>query len=624
MRLLSGSTPVWLIFIGDLLITFFSLWISYLLRFEFLIPEVEWRTFPVVFPAVILCRAIGFLVLSTHRTMLRFSGSGDLRGILLANLLASGLLALSNPILFSIKGFYTVPFSIIAIEFMFTTSFMNGARFLARNLYREMTSGRGETYQVLIYGADETGLMAKQAIERDAGTRYKVVGFLDDKPLSKGKKFQGVPVRRPDDLPELFSQQKIKLLILADSGIPAGRRQVVIERCLANQTRVFSVPPVSNWINGELSFKQIKKININDLLERDPIQLDMGLIHSQFQGKRIFVSGAAGSIGSELVRQLIRFKPAQLILFDQAESALYELERELEEGQVEARCCYLVGDITDKNRLEAAFGQYNPEIVFHAAAYKHVPLMENNPYEAVKTNVLGTRIIADLSDSRGVEKFVMVSTDKAVRPTNVMGASKRIAEMYVQSLGVQSRTRFVTTRFGNVLGSNGSVIPIFQKQIERGGPVTVTHPDITRYFMTISEASQLVLEAGAMAQGGEIFIFDMGKSVKIIELVKKMIQLSGLTLGKDIEVVYSGLRPGEKLYEELLNDQENTLPTHHHQIMRARIAPGDFQTIQAQVESLIASTQLQQVEEIVRQMKAMVPDYISNNSIFQALDSTHS
>jgi FlaA1/EpsC-like NDP-sugar epimerase len=620
MRLLSGSTPIWIIFAGDLLISFISLWIAYLLRFEFHIPDVEWHTFPVVFPALLSFRALGFYIFSTHRTMLRFSGSGDLRGIILATVSGSLLLTISNPLYYLYKGLYTVPFSIIAIELMFTTSLMAGARFLARSIYQELTTGRGETYQVLIFGAGETALMAKRAIERDAGTRYRVVGFLDDDPLKMGKKFQGIPVKRPEELSSLIQQQKVRLLILASEGIPAWRRKELIEVCLANQTKVFSVPPVRNWINGELSFKQIKKININDLLQRDPIVLDMALISAQLHQKRILVSGAAGSIGSELVRQVLRFAPSQLILLDQAESALYELEREIEEEQFGGSCVYIVGDITNQQRMAAIFLQHKPEVVFHAAAYKHVPLMESNPAEAVQVNIIGTRIIADLSSACGVEKFVMVSTDKAVRPTNVMGASKRIAEMYVQSLGEASTTRFITTRFGNVLGSNGSVIPIFRKQIEKGGPVTVTHPEITRYFMTISEASQLVLEASAMGQGGEIFIFDMGKSVKIVDLVRKMIQLSGLTEGKDIEIVYTGLRPGEKLYEELLNDQENTLPTHHHQIMRASIVPVDFELIRNHTDELAILAGKQQDQEIVKLMKVLVPDYISNNSVFELLD----
>ena len=380
------------------------------------------------------------------------------------------------------------------------------------------------------------------------------------------------------------------------------------------------MPPVKSWINGELSFKQIKKININDLLERDPIQLDLQLIRNELAGKVVLVTGAAGSIGSELIKQIIPFKPLKIILVDQAESPLYDLERDLNDDALAEGFEVVIGDIRSESRMRRVFEHFKPQLVFHAAAYKHVPLMEHNPSEALLTNVWGTRILADLSAEFNVLKFVMVSTDKAVNPTNVMGASKRIAEMYVQSLGQTCSTKFITTRFGNVLGSNGSVIPIFKKQIERGGPVTVTHPEITRYFMTIPEACQLVLEAGTIGLGGEIFIFDMGKSVKIIDLVRKMIKLYGLTVGKDIEIIYTGLRPGEKLYEDLLNDHENTMPTHHPQIMRATVQEFDFEHINNQVNELTTLFSSQNNFDIVSYMKTMVPEYKSNNSIFEKLD----
>jgi FlaA1/EpsC-like NDP-sugar epimerase len=421
-------------------------------------------------------------------------------------------------------------------------------------------------------------------------------------------------------LQDIIEQFDVKLLIIAIEQVLPARKQEVIDICLASNTKIFNVPPVKSWINGELSFKQIKKININDLLERDPIQLDLQLIRNDIAGKVVLVTGAAGSIGSELVKQIIPFKPLKLILVDQAESPLYELERDLNDDALAEGFEVVIGDIRSESRMRRVFEHFKPQVVFHAAAYKHVPLMEHNPSEALLTNVLGTRILADLSAEFKVLKFVMVSTDKAVNPTNVMGASKRIAEMYVQSLGQTCSTKFITTRFGNVLGSNGSVIPIFKKQIERGGPITVTHPEITRYFMTIPEACQLVLEAGTIGQGGEIFIFDMGKSVKIIDLVRKMIKLYGLTVGKDIEIIYTGLRPGEKLYEELLNDQENTIPTHHPQIMRATVQEFEFERINNQVNELTTLFSSQNNFDIVSYMKTMVPEYKSNNSIFEKLD----
>jgi FlaA1/EpsC-like NDP-sugar epimerase len=384
--------------------------------------------------------------------------------------------------------------------------------------------------------------------------------------------------------------------------------------------KVMNVPPVRRWLNGELSFKQIKKVNVIDLLEREIIDIHRETIEKELMGKRVLVTGAAGSIGSEIVRQVLQFKPAQLILLDQAESPLYELERELRDVYQYSGFEVVVGDIRNKARMLNVFTTFRPEYIFHAAAYKHVPLMESNPSEALLTNVKGTKILADLSVEFNALKFVMVSTDKAVKPTNVMGASKRIAEIYVQALNRISATKFITTRFGNVLGSNGSVIPIFARQIERGGPVTVTHPDVTRFFMTIPEACLLVLEAGTYGQGGEIFLFDMGKSVKIKDLVEKMIKLSGLTLNKDITIKYTGLRPGEKLYEELLNDKENTVETHHKRIMKALVQEFDFKLVEQEINEMIPFFETQNNEEIVKRMKLLVPEYKSKNSVFEQLD----
>jgi FlaA1/EpsC-like NDP-sugar epimerase len=410
-------------------------------------------------------------------------------------------------------------------------------------------------------------------------------------------------------------------VILSIQQISPGRRQEIIELCLANNARVLTVPPVQNWINGELSFRQIRKVRIEELLERDPIKLNEDNIRKQLKGKTILITGAAGSIGSELVRQIAKFEPGKLILLDNAESPLHDLQLELADTQRNLSFEVVIGDVRSKERLENVFKTFRPQLVYHAAAYKHVPMMENNPSESILTNVLGTKITADLSVQYNVERFVMISTDKAVNPTNVMGASKRIAEIYTQALSNENKqTKFITTRFGNVLGSVGSVIPRFRQQIENGGPVTITDPEITRYFMTIPEACRLVLEAGCMGNGGEILIFDMGKSVKIIDLAKKMIQLSGLTLGRDIEIVTTGLRPGEKLYEELLNDEENTLPTHHEKIMIAKVPVYDFKKISSELDQLVSLFNSQNNMEIVKKMKEIVPEYISNNSVFEKLD----
>lgn len=620
MALNRHNAPVWIIFLGDLFTCFVSIWAAYLLRFNFRIPADEIVTLPLVFTVVLIVRAASALVFQTHRGIIRFTNTKDVERIFLSVAAASAIFIAINPIMFWIEKHYLIPYSIIIIDGILSVFLMVIARILIKSILYEFSQERKEKTRVVIYGAGDTGLTAKRAIERDAGAKYKVISYIDDNPQKIGKKVQGISIRSSADLKEILDNYDVRLLIIAIENLPANTKQSVIELCLANNTKVFNVPAVKSWINGELSFKQIKKININDLLEREPIHLDTHLIQENLSGKTVLVSGAAGSIGSELVKQILPFKPGKLILLDQAESPLYEIERELLDELFVKQIEVVLGDIRSEERMRRVFDHFKPDVVFHAAAYKHVPLMESNPSEAILTNVLGTRNLADLSAEFGVKKFVMVSTDKAVNPTNVMGASKRIAEMYVQSLGQTCSTRFVTTRFGNVLGSNGSVIPIFKKQIERGGPVTVTHPEITRYFMTIPEACQLVLEAGTIGQGGEIFIFDMGKSVKIVDLVRKMIKLYGLTVGKDIEIVYTGLRPGEKLYEELLNDKENTLPTHHDRIMIAKVRPTEWLEVEQAIATLLSIYQTKDAMALVKEMKKLVPEFKSKNSIYEQLD----
>ena len=620
MTLERPNAPVWIIFLGDLFICFISIWAAYFLRFEGNLLEIEAEIALNIFLVILCLRALTGLLLQTHRPILRFTDTKDIERIILSISIGTAVFLILNPVITQFRPKNLIPYSIIIIEGLLSIFLMTISRFLIKGLYYKLNSGGKVKTNVIIYGAGETGITAKKAIERDAGAKYKVIAYIDDDANKVGKKLQGNSIRPTAELKEILEQFDVKLLIIAIEQLLPARKQEVIDICLSSNTKIFNVPPVKSWINGELSFKQIKKININDLLERDPIQLDLQLIRNDIAGKVVLVTGAAGSIGSELVKQIIPFKPLKLILVDQAESPLYELERDLNDDELAEGFEVVIGDIRSENRMRRVFEHFKPQLVFHAAAYKHVPLMEHNPSEALLTNVLGTRILADLSAEFNVLKFVMVSTDKAVNPTNVMGASKRIAEMYVQSLGQTCSTKFITTRFGNVLGSNGSVIPIFKKQIERGGPVTVTHPEITRYFMTIPEACQLVLEAGTIGQGGEIFIFDMGKSVKIIDLVRKMIKLYGLKVGKDIEIVFTGLRPGEKLYEELLNDKENTLPTHHPQIMRATVQEFEFERINNQVNELITLFSSQNNFDIVSYMKTMVPEYKSNNSIFEKLD----
>ncbi|MCB0540872.1 MAG: polysaccharide biosynthesis protein, partial [Bacteroidetes bacterium] len=427
----------------------------------------------------------------------------------------------------------------------------------------------------------------------------------------------------------LLSTVEVDELVISVQNLSISRKNELVDTALKSGVRVLHVPPVNKWIKGELSTRQIQKINIEDLLGRETINLNNYYISQEVSNKRILITGAAGSIGSEIVRQLVGYLPERLVLFDQSESGVFALQQELKELPLgEIKIEYLVGDITNYERLNSVFDTYKPQLVFHAAAYKHVPMMETNSTEAVLCNVQGTRILAEIAVKNEVDKFVYISTDKAVNPTNVMGASKRIGEMFVQSLnnlaekGVYSQTKFVTTRFGNVLGSNGSVIPLFKEQIAKGGPVTVTHPDITRFFMTIPEACQLVLEAAAMGKGGEIFIFDMGKSVKIKDLAEKMIRLSGFEPGSEIEIIFTGLREGEKLFEELLNDKENCINTHHRKIMIAKVIDHPFLKINSAIDEIIQLATDQKEVDMVQKMKKLVPEFISNESKFSKLDKT--
>jgi FlaA1/EpsC-like NDP-sugar epimerase len=435
-----------------------------------------------------------------------------------------------------------------------------------------------------------------------------------------GKSLEGLKIFHSDSLEQVIQSNNVERLIMAIKNPDKANKRKVIDICLANDVEILNVPSPTEWINGEFTTGQIKPVRIEDLLGRDSIKLGTDKLRSEFDDKVILVTGAAGSIGSEIVRQLVEYNPQKVIMLDQAESPLYNLEMELKEKRLLHLTESVIGDIRNYERLENVFNTLKPHIVFHAAAYKHVPLMEDNPSEAILTNVQGSKNLVDLAIDHEAEKFVMISTDKAVNPTNVMGCSKRIAEIYAQSAGRVSNTKFITTRFGNVLGSNGSVIPLFKKQIEAGGPLTVTHKDITRFFMTIPEAVALVLEAEAMGEGSEIFVFDMGESVKIYDLAVKMIKLSGLELDKDIEIKITGLRPGEKLYEELLTNEENTLPTHHPQIMIAKVKEYDFEEISGHIADLTSLFVDQNNEDIVKMMKWIVPEYRSNNSEFEKLD----
>lgn len=623
LKLGEGFTPRWIVWSIDIGIVFVALMMAYLLRFDFSVPAVEIATFHVVIPIVIGVRAVSFLIARIPWAIVRYMSQRDAMRILVTIVCGTAFFYLFNQVTYRfVDGKFYIPHSIILIEFLASTFGLISARLIYKALWTEIKNPSRKKENVIIYGAGESGLITKRTLDRDAGSNIRVTAFVDDDESKSGKKLEGATIYHTSKLGELLNKRDVEQVIISIQNISPRRKEEIVDVCLSHNTKVLNVPPVTNWINGELSMRQIRKVQIEELLGREQIRLDEANISAELKGKRVLITGAAGSIGSEIARQVARFNPAVLVLLDQAESPLYELEIECKEKFPDVKSEVVIGDVRNSERMKRVFQHFRPQIVYHAAAYKHVPMMELNPSEAVRTNVQGTKVVADLSNEMKVEKFVMISTDKAVNPTNVMGASKRIAEIYTQSLNNQYRgTRFVTTRFGNVLGSNGSVIPRFRQQIESGGPVTITDPEITRYFMTIPEACRLVIEAGCMGQGGEIYIFDMGKSVKIIDLAKKMIALSGLQIGKDIDIVITGLRPGEKLYEELLNNSENTVPTHHEKIMIAKVAQYDFETVQKNVNELTSLFNTQNNISIVKKMKEMVPEYVSNNSEYEQLDS---
>ncbi len=616
------NLPRWSILFIDTFICAFALTIAFLLRFNFdSIPEADANNLPIDFTVVLAIRFLSFFISKTYKGVVRYTSSRDTVRIFAVIIIGSICIFLANLISYKlISGAYFIPNSVIIIDALVTLFVMISSRLAVKALYFETKNPSKEKINVLIYGAGEAGMITKRTLDRDAAIKYKVVGFIDDDEKKKGRSLEGVFIYTKDELVKLISENDIELLIISIQQISSTRKNEITDVCLQNNVRVLNVPPAKKWINGELSFNQIRSLNIEDLLEREAIQLNHEQINSQLKNKVILITGAAGSIGSELARQCTKFSPKKIYLLDQAESPLHELELEFSDAFKDIAFETIMGDVRNYERLANVFNTFKPEIVFHAAAYKHVPMMENNPSESILTNVLGTKNMADLATLHNAQRFVFVSTDKAVNPTNVMGASKRIAEIYIQSLGKKSKTKFITTRFGNVLGSNGSVIPRFKKQIENGGPVTITHPDITRFFMTIPEASQLVIEAASMGSGGEIFVFDMGKSVKILDLAKKMISLSGLKEGRDIKIEFTGLRPGEKLYEELLADNENSLPTHHSQILIGKVREYDYNDVKKIIEELIVSFNSQNNENIVQRMKELVPEFKSNNSVFERLD----
>lgn len=580
----------------------------------------------VKFGLALLVTLVFFFFTGSYRGIIRHTGINDILKIMFCTV-GPGLLFcivwyinnhLSNPnryapILLSYRS--------AATTYMLLAILMITLRLFLQRIYNDYFRRRRKTVNVIIYGAGAAGVIANNALHQDATIEYHVVAFIDDDMSKVNQELNGVPVMRARTVlnPKFIKQKEVAQLIIAIPTIRVMHKQAITNKALDLGLNVKAVPHVSTWLNGSFSLNQIQDIKIEDLLEREPIKMDNINIVREVVDKVILVTGAAGSIGSEICRQLMLYKPTKVIMLDQAESPMYDLQFELRNTYKDNldRMEFVIANVKDRPRMEEVFEMYRPQLVYHAAAYKHVPFMEENPYEAVYVNVFGTRNIADLAIKYGAQKFVMISTDKAVNPTNVMGATKRMAEIYIQSRSTE-QTHFVTTRFGNVLGSNGSVIPLFKKQLAAGGPLTVTHKDIIRYFMTIPEACNLVLEAGAMGEGGDIFVFDMGKPVKIYDMARKMIQLSGM---HDIQIKEIGLRPGEKLYEELLATKENTIPTYHPKIMRAQVRRYPLDAIDTEYNQLWDILETMDDMKIVGKMKSIVPEFLSNNSVYCQLDA---
>ncbi len=625
--------PRWLVFLLDLFLVCFCLMLSRMIKLNF-----DWDQMGVglkfMLGIVFILNAILFYVFKSYAGIVRYTNLEDTSRLVMVNAISAFFYLVINIFLLGSRNYFTL--QIVSINFFITSFVIISYRLVVRyvfNYYKTIsyTGVRIARKKVVVYDTSGDGLHIKKVMNSLPDGDMQVVAFLDDSFSANGKLLEGVPIysTQESSIAKLASEG-VEILIVASKHIEKNKLNELVDNCLNYGIKIQQVPAMRDWLNGKLDTQQLQNINIEDLLEREVIKIHNEAIYSELKGKKILVTGAAGSIGSELVRQLINYRPSVIILCDKAETPMHDLLLEINEKYKNQSTIGYLGDICDRQRMEHLFEVYNPNIVFHAAAYKHVPLMEDNPSIAILNNVAGTKTLAELSVANGVEKFVMVSTDKAVNPTNVMGASKRIAEIFTQSyyrhlnptndITVEKKTKFVTTRFGNVLGSNGSVIPRFKKQIEKGGPITVTHPDITRYFMTIPEACQLVIEAGVMGQGGEIFIFDMGKAVRIADLAKKLIKLSGKEPDREIRIVYTGLRPGEKLFEELLSSAENSRPTYHEKIMIADVRQYDFDEVEAKLAKLISSARNHYTLETVSLMKDLVPEFISNNPSYNKIN----
>ena len=611
------SLPRWLVFLIDSGTVFFSFLIAYMLRYNF---EVYTFDISTVFRQaflVLIVYASFILVFKSYSGMIRHTTIRDSYKIIISNL--SALAVLSIVTILSRKyewnNILNIPISILLIHSGAVTIMLFFFRVFVKIFYEFASSSSRNRKNVLIYGSGEMGILVKRLIEGDPKNQYRLTGFIDDDKKIQGKKVDGYQVFSRQVLRKDFIEtEDVKVFIIAINNILPAKKKEVIESMIQFGCEILDTPSFDSWMNGQLEVRNLKKVEFEDLLGRDPIKLDLEKIQNGLIGKTILVTGGAGSIGSEIARQLTRFHTKQLIIVDQAETPSFYLGEELKNKLPNCNFRIIIGDVTRSEDMEEIFKKYRPEIVFHAAAYKHVPVMELHPHQAFRVNVGGTKIISDLAIKYNTEKFVMISSDKAVNPTNVMGATKKICELLVHGLSCTKgiKTQFITTRFGNVLGSNGSVIPLFNKQIANGGPVTITHPEITRYFMTIPEACQLVLEAGFLGNGGEIYVFDMGEPVKVLDVAINLIRLSGLEPHKDIKIKYIGLRPGEKLYEELFSEDEPMIPTHHPKISIAQVADSDSESIILKIDRILSSLNKMSDTKVIETMLGIVPGYTSN------------
>lgn len=611
------SIPRWMLFLHDIAAVFFTFLLSYLLRYNFVSGDIPMEKVLLHGLITLLVYTIFMLIFRSYAGLIRHTTLTDITLVFLTTTVSALIM-----VFFSLLGGklkigqnFTVPISILLIHYVLITVYLFYMRIAVKVLFRfAHHSYKRLTKRVLIYGAGEMGFVVKRVLVSDPRGGFSVSGFIDDNRHLQGKKINDIPVYNSDILNHGFiKKHQIETLVLAIANIPPVRKSEIIRKAISLDIEILETPAIDKWLNGQLEVRQLQKVKLEDLLGREPIKLNLDAISKGLSDKTILVTGAAGSIGSEIVRQLSHFETRMAVLIDQAETPVFHLENELRKDFSHMTFRTILADVTNLEKMDKIFRAYRPEVVFHAAAYKHVPLMEANPHEALRVNVGGTRNMVELSVKYGVRKFVMISTDKSVNPTNIMGASKRVCEMLVQTKAMKEgvKTQFVITRFGNVLGSNGSVIPLFKKQIEEGGPVTVTHPDITRYFMTIPEACQLVLEAGFMGNGGEIFVFDMGKPVRIADMAVNMIKLSGLEPGKDIKIEYTGLRPGEKLYEELLSSEEEIQPTHHQKIKIAKVDRKDYKTEVLHVIASLRNIYGLSDDEVVDFFELLVPEYKS-------------